>query len=240
MTKSYRGGKGASGVHQQIINKMPKHKRYIETHLGYGYILRTKKPADSSIAIEIDTAVINDFKKIHLNTITNSDTISFVNDNCTNFLESNHFSYDDLVYADPPYVFKTRKSTDPLYRHEYDDEQHRELLHTLNCLPCFVMISGYDSELYEELLCHTKWYKFNFNAMTRSGVAVESLWCNFNPDDYIKHDYSYMGANFRERERIKRKGSRWVKNLKALRADEKNYILSVILDEFKDEIKGHL
>lgn len=32
----YNGGKGASGVHQQIINKMPKHSTYIETHLGGG------------------------------------------------------------------------------------------------------------------------------------------------------------------------------------------------------------
>jgi DNA adenine methylase len=40
---TYNGGKGASGVHQQIINKMPKHRVYIETHLGSGNILRKKK-----------------------------------------------------------------------------------------------------------------------------------------------------------------------------------------------------
>ena len=43
MTKSYQGGKGAMGVSEQIINRMPKHRVYIETHLGGGRVLLKKK-----------------------------------------------------------------------------------------------------------------------------------------------------------------------------------------------------
>ena len=39
MTKSYQGGKGPMGVSEQIINRMPKHKVYVETHLGGGRVL---------------------------------------------------------------------------------------------------------------------------------------------------------------------------------------------------------
>ena len=48
-------------VYQQIINLMPAHEIYIETHLGGGNILLRKRPARSTIAIEIDTRALEDF-----------------------------------------------------------------------------------------------------------------------------------------------------------------------------------
>ena len=59
---SYNGGKGGAGVYQKIINAMPKHTVYIETHLGGGSIMRKKKQVSCNIGIDIDTAVINSFK----------------------------------------------------------------------------------------------------------------------------------------------------------------------------------
>jgi site-specific DNA-adenine methylase len=237
MHKSYQGGKGSMGVHQKIINLMPKHRTYIETHLGSGTILRKKKPAHSSIAIEIDEKVLNDFKY----SIDNGDDeISkslknqwFWQDDAVEYLKQiPYVSKDTVIYCDPPYVISTRKNQKPMYKHEYNDDDHRELISVLNSFDCFVMLSGYESELYNELLDSKKWYKFTFNAMTRQGVRTECLWCNFNPDDYIKHDYSFIGDNFRERERIKRKGERWIKNLEEMGADERNFILSKIQDRF--------
>jgi len=37
---TYPGGKGGSGVYQKIINLIPPHDVYIETHLGGGSIMR--------------------------------------------------------------------------------------------------------------------------------------------------------------------------------------------------------
>ena len=54
----YPGGKGAAGVHQAIINNIPPHEVYIETHLGGGNIFERKKPAALSHGIDIDPAVI--------------------------------------------------------------------------------------------------------------------------------------------------------------------------------------
>lgn len=232
---SYRGGKGSMGVHQQIINRMPKHTTYIETHLGGGTILKRKKPSSSSIAIEIDSDVLTAFSKEY-----STMTVEYVNDDCVNFLKEYSFRGDELVYSDPPYPMDTRKSKGKIYKNEYTNDDHIELLNTLDNLECFVMISSYDNELYNELLCNSKWYKFQFEANTRNGMRTETLWCNFNPDEYIKHDYSYIGFSYRERERIKRKSERWLSNLSKLDFDERNYILSNILKSFDDEIKGHL
>lgn len=234
---NYNGGKGASGVHQQIINKMPKHKTYIETHLGGGNILIRKKPANINIAIEIDSSVIKKFKEYYTNIY--NDTISFENDNCINILKKYTLTKDTLIYSDPPYPFETRRNKKDLYNFEYSKEDHIELLNYLDSLNCFVMISSYESELYEKLLKKEKWYLFTFNAMTRKGVRIEALWCNFNPDKYIKHDYSYIGSNFRERERIKNKSKRWINNLDKLPIDERNYILSNIADNFELELSNH-
>jgi len=235
---SYNGGKGASGVHQQIINKMPKHRVYIETHLGGGSILVKKKPAECTIAIEIDTAVIKNFMRYSI--ADYSGEISFVNENCINFLQTYNFKGDELIYLDPPYLFETRRDKKDLYKYEYDTNDHIELLEFINGLECFVMLSGYESKLYSELLDPKKWHKFTFNAMTRAGVRTEALWCNFNPDDYMKHDYSYIGKDFREREAIKRKSQRWINNLSKMPQDERNYILSNITENFRLEVGYHI
>lgn len=233
----YNGGKGASGVHQQIINKMPKHSTYIETHLGGGNILIRKKPCKNTIAIERDNLVLQNFKEYHTNIC--NDKISFLNNDCMEILKNHSFTKDTLVYSDPPYLFETRKNKKDLYKYEYDEEDHIQLLTFLDSLNCFVMISGYKSELYEKLLKKEKWFCFTFNAMTRKGVRIEALWCNFNPDKYIKHDYSYIGSNFRERERIKNKTKRWICNLDKLPMDERNCILANITNNFGLELSNH-
>lgn len=56
--KHYPGGKGENGVFQRLINLMPPHEVYIETHLGGGAVMRNKRPARRNIGIEIDPEVI--------------------------------------------------------------------------------------------------------------------------------------------------------------------------------------
>jgi site-specific DNA-adenine methylase len=233
---SYQGGKGAGGVAETIINKMPKHKRYIETHLGGGRVILKKKPAIENIAIEIDKTVLNNF----INNTKRKD-IQYYNMGIISFLKLNIelFTKDTLVYSDPPYVFSTRKNKKPIYNYEYDDRDHIELLTELNKLDCFVMISGYNNKIYENILTRPKWLRYDFNAMTRRGIRVESLWCNFDPNNFIKHDYSFMGEDFRERERIRRKAKRWINNLSKLPTDERNYLLFQIANNFGLELSNH-
>ena len=65
--------------------------------------------------------------------------------------------------------------------------------------------------------------------MTRGGPAVEYLWFNFPPPVAL-HDYRYLGANFRERERIKRQKARWTARLLRMPALQRQALLAAIAE----------
>ena len=61
------------------------------------------------------------------------------------------FNYPNvLIYADPPYLLSTRHGKQ--YRHEMTERDHRELLEALKAHRGPVIISGYQSKLYEKAL----------------------------------------------------------------------------------------
>ena len=217
----YLGSKAASGAYQAIIAKMPAHDTYIETHLGSGTIMRRKPLANRSIGIDVDPVVIKNirgFKKCELY--------------CTDakvFLEQ--FDYTTagrvLVYCDPPYLHATRTSKER-YAYEYTDNDHRELLAVLQKIKAYgvdVMLSGYPSTLYDELL--PEWPTVEFQVMTRGGVRTEKLWLSDNFDSM--HWAVYAGDNFSERQRIKRKALRWAKKYQALPLGERLAVMSAML-----------
>jgi site-specific DNA-adenine methylase len=218
----YPGGKNGSGVYQKIINQMPPHRVYIEAFAGSAAVLRLKRPAVASIAIDADAGSAETLRnELHGVTVVCDDAISF--------LKNYAYQGDELVYSDPPYLGSTRSSKRPIYKHEMmSDEDHLELLAVLKNLCCMVMISGYWSELYEREL--QGWRSISFQSMTRGGfAATEWLWMNY-PEPFELHDYSYLGENFRERERIKRKKDRWRLKLQSMPALERFAILSVLQD----------
>jgi DNA adenine methylase len=214
---NYPGGKG--GVFQKLINLMPPHEVYIETHLGGGAVMRNKRPAKRNIGIEIDTEVVEMW------TNEKQKAFELIQDNAINYLNNYPFTGKELLYCDPPYLRETRKKWNRLYKHEYSCEQHIELLEVLKSLPCKVMISGYESILYKESL--KGWHTHSFQAACHHGVATEWLWMNYSAPLEL-HDYRYLGNNFRERERIKRKTQRWKAKLKSLPILERQALLSAI------------
>jgi len=132
-----------------------------------------------------------------------------------------------LVYLDPPYLRSTRSSSRSLYDHEMSDTDHVRLLHWCRRAQCMVMLSGYWSELYARHL--RDWRLIRFQAMTRGGPAEECLWMNY-PEPTALHDYGHLGEDFRERERIKRKRTRWVEKLKKMPMLERRCLLAAIAD----------
>lgn len=222
---TYPGGKGGNGVYQKIINLIPPHDVYIETHLGGGAIIHYKKPANVNIGIDIDPEVTN--KWLSCSTTKNGDNTGFtiINDDAARWLSSHNFTGSEFVYIDPPYLMETRKSG-KLYNFEYSDDDHIQLLEIARKIPCMVMISGYYSSLYMSML--QGWNVLNFQAQTRQGLATEYLWFNY-PEPSILHDYSFLGDDFRERERIRKKRERWVNRLLKMPELERNAILSALL-----------
>lgn len=87
---------------------------------------------------------------------------------------------DTLFYVDPPYPAATRKSwKTTAYNYELTDEMHVRLLGLLNECSGMVVLSGYDCELYRDLLPEPAWRREAVEVRTNGeGSAVESLWRN--------------------------------------------------------------
>lgn len=222
---SYPGGKGASGAIQQIINQQPPHRVYIEAFLGGGAVMRAKRPASVNFGFDLDSAAIDNFNDV-AGGIANLAVVDAIQ-----WLESPPFSLraDTLVYCDPPYLLATR-AHQRIYRCELTDLQHRRFLRVVRSLNCMVQISGYYSSLYAEML--GDWRLVTFQVATRGTpitgkMATECLWMNY-PAPAALHDYRYLGGNFRERERIKRKTSRWLCRVNRLPQLERLALLSAL------------
>ncbi len=219
---SYPGGKNGSGVYQKIINQMPPHRVYVEAFLGGGAIMRMKRPAVSSIGIDADGDVISAAREwagqVPGLTLLHADGIEW--------LASSTLDDDALVYLDPPYLMSVRSSPRLIYRYELTEADHMRLLGVIKGLRCMVIISGYWSEMYGREL--RGWRLETFTTTTRGGgLATECLWLNFAKPVEL-HDYRYLGANFRERERIKRKKARWVNRLTGMDSLERYALMEVI------------
>ena len=84
---------------------------------------------------------------------------------------------DCLIYVDPPYLLSTRRQR--YYNVEMTEEkEHEELINILNNHSGTVLLSGYDSELYNDLL--DGWSKVEIKANAEQGKErIEVIWTNF-------------------------------------------------------------
>lgn len=83
---------------------------------------------------------------------------------------------DVFMYIDPPYLHSTRKNY--LYKHEMSDEEHEGLLDLIKNHPGKIIISGYDSKLYNSYL--KGWKKVSTKTQAECGIGrTETLWMNF-------------------------------------------------------------
>lgn len=83
---------------------------------------------------------------------------------------------DVFIYADPPYLHRTRKKY--LYKYEMMDSDHVEMLDVLMHHPGPVMISGYENDLYDSIL--KGWVKIKKEARAEGGAKREEcLWMNY-------------------------------------------------------------
>lgn len=216
----YPGGKGKT--YQHLINLMPPHDVYIETHLGGGAVLRNKKPACRSIGIDLDERVIDAWKR-HPQV-----ACELVYGRAENFLAGFEFKGQELIYADPPYLPSTRRR-EYVYRCDYTQADHEILLSSLCALPCNVMISGYASELYDEFLFG--WNKTSFNAMSHTGVREETVWFNFEAPTQL-HDTRYIGNSFRHRQAIKRRFHRWKAKFDGMEPVERHALIDWLYETY--------
>lgn len=223
----YPGGKGK--CYQHVINLMPPHRVYIETHLGGGAVLLHKRASQRTIAIELDSKVIEAWRSQ-----AQQMGIELVQGKAEDFLRAYPFEGDELLYVDPPYHPDTRRRR-RVYTHDYAPADHEQLLALLSKLPCKVMLSGYANSLYERML--PKWHRHDFLAKTHHGCRTESLWLNFEAPDVL-HDPRYLGGNFREREVAKRRLSRLQDRLQRMDPKERAAIARWLYESYPETLRS--
>lgn len=238
---SYFGGKGASGVAQNLINEIPRHDVFVSAFLGYCRIRQMMRPAAVSHGIELDPdtlAAWNDHKIPGLQ-LHQADGIEWLR---------HYFSLTawpaprpllpaeqlraalaggqvPFVFADPPYPHSTRRGD--RYRFEMDDAGHLRLLDVLVRVPAMVMVVSYPNPMYEEAL--RGWRTFRYQNQTRGGIRTEQAWCNYGEPDAL-HDSRFIGRNKRERERVARRRRNWRSSIDRMGPHERQALL--------DELRG--
>lgn len=220
----YPGGKGLSFRH--IINLMPPHERYIETHLGGGAVMRHKRPARENIGIELDERVVGLWQRRGLGatTVVRGCVLEVLPTLCPDG--------DTLIYSDPPYPVTARRSR-RYYRHDYDEADHLRLLELLKTVPAMVVISGYECGLYDEAL--SGWHRTTYQTRTHQDTVTEIAWTNFEPGSVL-HDYRFVGTTFRERERFRRRTGRLAGELGRAADLELNAALATLGEQRPDAL----
>lgn len=93
-----------------------------------------------------------------------------------------HDARTTLHYVDPPYLTGTRVAGNRYYSHEMTDSGHAHLLTVAKDMEGMVMLSGYDSELYRDMLTGWKLVtrESRISAGRGTGVRTECLWLSPN------------------------------------------------------------
>lgn len=245
------GGKGL--VFRQLINLMPPHDAYIEPFLGGGSVMLHKKQATVNIGVDLDEEVIQAWRR-HLKaagtavsdggavppimTVTAASTTPPItaglpsgthlfHADALTILEALPVTEKTLIYADPPYLMETRRFRKGYYKHELGThDKHHDLITLLKRFNCMIMISHYPCTLYESMLAD--WHMETFTTYDRANnQRVECVWMNYDLPMAL-HDYSFLGCDYRERERIKKKKKRWITKLRGMERLERQALLAAI------------
>lgn len=242
---AWPGGKDGSGVVQRLINEIPPHDVFISPFLGDCAVMRRKRPATTNIGIDLDRANIERWAvgrpgvDLRLYCCCGIEWLRHAFDfyaaECGGRVPQDPAARSSVarstfIYADPPYLLSSRRSSKRIYDHEMTDEQHAELLATLIfaaiAKTCLVMVSHYPHPLYAQGLAG--WRSFTYSSQTRGGRrATEQVWCNYDPPAEL-HDASYLGRDKREREKIRRRVRNWSSGLARMPALERQAVLDAI------------
>lgn len=94
---------------------------------------------------------------------------------------------DVFMYIDPPYLFGVRSGGRKQYRHEMTDGEHAELLEALAGNSAKIMVSGYESGMYNRAL--EGWKKASFRSCAEHGKPrTETVWMNYSTGQISLYD----------------------------------------------------
>lgn len=229
---NYPGGKDGNGTIQNIVNLVPEHEHYFELFLGNGAVFRGMNQANRSTLNDLDRNVIDAWIEANLD----FQPFDLYQYNAIHCIANKQIWQHDLdqpgnfIFLDPPYRFGSRKTKGKIYNCEMSDSDHSELLFALtNYTQAKIMICHYPDTMYDNYL--HGWHKHDYKSMTRAGMADERLYMNYAKPERL-HDYRYIGADFTNRQQLKRIRENMINKLSRLDPVLRNCILSDISQHF--------
>lgn len=155
----------------------------IRSQMGFGSAGATKgrtgfratggrdKPYEAILWADYPLRLIQAAKRLKSVYIENDDALRII---------QQYDSSETLFFIDPPYLCSTRDSGTKAYKHDLTDDQHAQLLELILSLKGKVILSGYQSDLYEQKL--KGWRKLTKPTQAcgaNGGVSREEvLWIN--------------------------------------------------------------
>lgn len=212
--KSYPGNKGTGGSFQNIINEFPPHTNFISGMAGSGAVEKMKLLATGkNIVFELDAKTIaKHWADSKGYTVINSDWLPWI-------AQQKQLCWEKtLIYFDPPYKLDTRSSGRKIYKYEWTDEMHIDFLKVVKSLKCKVALSHYKCDLYDSYL--KGWRCKQWQVMTRTGPVKETLYMNYSKPVEL-HQYNFLGDNFTERQRHKRRRITLQRQLQSLPIEDR-------------------
>lgn len=227
----YPGGKNGNGTFQTIINQIPSHEIYVEGFAGSAAIANNMRPCLITILCDKDREALSNIKKTSMRypILLNCDTVASIEIFVT-FLNVLHAcGHHVFLYLDPPYPINSRSCQRKIYNFEMTDDEHTKLLFGVVPAKFPVAISTYKNQIYADIL--STWRLLKFQSVTRKGLATEYLYMNY-PEPSQLQDYSYIGSDYREREKYTRIKNNTVRKLSKMQP----YLLQSILRELSKKI----
>lgn len=225
---TYFGGKEAAGAYQKIINEIRPHEVFVSAFLGNCAVLRHMAPSPFRYGIDLDNDVVRAWGMAGWGTLCRpeqdlpkgtpgtrespSEAVRLIHGPAQEWLPRiiNHPRHEGqriVVYCDPPYMLRSRKSGQPRYACEMTDVAHLGFLNMIEGVAALpnvdVIVSHYPDPVYDDYL--EGWRTVDFRVATRQGGAAERLYCNFSHTDGKLHDYRYVGEGKHERYRLRKR-----------------------------------
>ena len=233
--RTYNGGKSGNGTFQNIISQVSKCNIFIDAMAGNGGIASHISNAGIIVINDIDTGIVSKWKDlIDKNNTGHPGKIILENLDYWDLIVKYDIARSETVffYFDPPYLLSTRKSKKPLYKYEWSEADHKQFLSLAPTVKSNCMISAYENDLYNKML--KGWNKYFFKSQTRNGQRIECLYMNYEQSNILQ-DFSHVGKDYLDRQRLKRKISRWLNKLKQLPPLERTMIINSIINEYKKD-----
>lgn len=228
---NYPGAKRNSGIIQFLLNEVPAHRFYVEGFAGSAQLYFAKKPAEQSYLIDRDEDTMSQLSRL-IDEKGHDLTYLFIDDYLIRSvcIPNNE---ETFIYLDPPYPLTSRRNGRKYYKYEMTDQDHVLLLDDCCISAAKIMISTMDNHIYEEVL--KGWRKKEFQTTGHFGPYKEIIYMNY-PEPEFLHDYSFVGNDHTDRQRIKRKVSRFEKRMLSLNEKERHLLIKSLIKNHREEI----